>query len=189
MNTKEIEQKIQRRFSERESILRQYVLEKETFKKTKRQITYTEEARTIAQNIATEIERNSHSKISGVVSLCLSEIFGEDYKFQLEFTRKRNRTQAELHLIKNGNSVGDVLEGDSGGVLDVAGFALRLSSIMLSKPIKRKLLVMDEGFKFVSVEYHPKIRLLLEKLAEEFHVQIIFVTHTQNLQSGYVISL
>src|SRR5574343_1529179 len=179
MNLKQIQNRIDNLQSEYQIVKRQYKEEKQNLKQSKQHLTNIKEAQEIAQNVALEIERKTHSQISGVVSLCLSEIFGIDYRFQMEFVRKRNRTQAILNLLKNGNEVGNVLESDSGGVADICGFALRLSALMLSKPRKRKLLILDEPFKFVSIEYRSRLRALLEKLSEKFNVQIIMVTHVR----------
>ncbi len=81
------------------------------------------------------------------------------------------------------------LDEDSGGVVDVAAFTLQLSSLMLKKPPVRRVMILDEPFKFVSEEYRPGIRQMLEKLSEEFNFQFILVTHIVELMIGKVIKL
>jgi ABC-type molybdenum transport system ATPase subunit/photorepair protein PhrA len=81
------------------------------------------------------------------------------------------------------------MEEDSGGVVDVASFVLRLSCLMLSKPPLRRLIVLDEPFKFVSVEYRDNVRAMLEKLAKDFKIQFIMVTHIEELITGKVVRL
>ena len=125
-------------------------------------LTYIEEAQRITQEVSQAIQQQAHNKIAGVVSRCLETVFvGEDvYGLKILFERKRGRTEAELVLTKNGHEIKDPLNSDSGGVVDVAAFALRLSSIILRKPKLRRFLALDEPFKFVSEEYRENVRLL-----------------------------
>lgn len=151
----------------------------------------TEEAQVIIQHIAQTIQQQAHHRITKVVSTCLETVFeGEDvYGFKIRFERKRGKTEAVLVLTKNNNEIDDPLEGDSGGVLDVAAFALRLSCIILAKPHLRKIVVLDEPFKFVSEKFLPNVRMMLEGLAEDFNFQFIMITHIKGLQTGKVIVL
>ena len=89
----------------------------------------------------------------------------------------------------NGDEIENVLNSDSGGVVEVAAFALRLSCLILSKPSLRRIIILDEPFKYVSEEYRENIRLLLEGLSRDFKVQFIMVTHITELQTGKVIRL
>ena len=59
--------------------------------------------------------------------------------------------------------------------------------LVLSRPARRRLLVLDEPFRFVSRDYRPAVKMLLTKLAEDFGVQIIMTTHMEDLQVGGVI--
>jgi len=189
VNLREIQNRIDQLSSETEAIRLQCISEKEEVLKAKCHLRNVEEAQKIAQIVAANIERKAHSQISGVVSLCLAEIFGGSYKFQLRFDRKRGKTQISLDLLKDGNSVGNVLENDSGGVADICGFALRLSAAMLMKPRPRRILILDEPFKFVSMEYRSRIKSLIEKLSKDFELQIVLVTHIKELELGKIINL
>ncbi len=152
---------------------------------------YTKEAQDIAQQIAQTIQQQAHNRIAGVVSKCLEAVFvGEDvYGFKIHFDRKRGRTEARLVLTKNGNEIDDPLDFDSGGVCEVAAFALRLSCLILSKPRLRKVILFDEPFKSISVDYLDNVRILIDKLSKDFGVQFIIVTHISQLETGKVIRL
>ena len=154
-------------------------------------LTDTEEAQVITQQIAQAIQQQAHKRIAGVVSKCLETVFvGDDlYGFKIDFERKRGRTEAKLVLTKNGNEIDDPLDFDSGGVCEVAAFALRLSCLVLSKPRLRKVILFDEPFKSISVDYLDNVRILMNKLSEEFGVQFIVVTHIAQLETGKVIRL
>ena len=170
-------------------IRRQYKTEKKDLVSLAETSTHIEEAQIIAQQVAQIIQQKAHDQIAGVVSKCLESVFGDVYGFKIRFERKRGRTEAVLLLTKDGNEIEDPMDNDSGGVVDVAAFALRLSCLVLNKPPLRRILLLDEPFKFVSEEYLERIQMLLEKLAEEFKVQIIQVTHIDELKIGKVVRL
>lgn len=165
--------------------------EKFNLEQAQQLLTNTEEAQVITQQISQAIQQQAHKRIAGVVSKCLEAVFtGEDvYGFKIHFDRKRGRTEARLVLTKNGHEIDDPLDFDSGGVCEVAAFALRLSCLVLSKPRLRKVILFDEPFKSISVDYLDNVRILMDKLSEEFGVQFIVVTHISQLETGKVIRL
>ena len=169
----------------------QFKQEKQNLIEAEDSYTYTEQAQQITQQIAQTIQQQAHNKIAGVVSRCLETVFdGEDvYGFKIHFERKRRKTEAKLILTKNEHEINNPLDADSGGVLDVAAFALRLASLILAKPKLRRIIILDEPFKFVSDDYLQNVKLLLEGLAKDFKVQLIMVTHIKQLQIGKVIEL
>jgi len=142
----------------------------------------------IAQDIAGRLQQKVHDQIAGIVSLCLQSVFENPYCIQVNFDTAGNKTQVRLSFEKNGEEI-DPLTASGGGVVDVAAFALRLACLVLSKPPARRLLILDEPFKFLSVEYHERIGELLQRLSTDMGVQIIMVTHLPALQIGNVVSL
>lgn len=76
-----------------------------------------------------------------------------------------------------------------GGVVDVAAFALRVSCLMLHRPRLSKVVVLDEPFRFVSAEYQENVGRMLEELASDLDLQVIMVTHNEELSIGKIISL
>lgn len=157
---------------------------------TEDRLTYIEEAQQVAQQVAEQVQQMAHKQISGVVSRCLKTVFfDEDYGFYIRFDKKRGRTEAVLILTKDEHEVEDPLNGDSGAVCEMAGFALQVSCLVLSKPNLRRLLTLDEPFKSMSAEYWENTRLLIDGLSKDFGIQIIMVTHNPQLQTGKVIEL
>ena len=110
------------------------------------------------------------------------------YTFQIRFEQRRGRTEATIELERDGIRV-DPMTAAGGGVVDVAAFALRLAALVLVQPPARRLLVLDEPFRFVSLEYRHKVRELLTTLADEMRVQFIIVTHQDELRCGKVIEV
>jgi DNA repair ATPase RecN len=145
-------------------------------------------ARKVAQEVAQQLQQKAHSQIAGIVTKCLGLVFDEPYEFKIEFEQKRGKTEAKL-LFREGVHDMNPMEEGSGGVIDVAAFALRLTNLMLATPKLRKLIVLDEPFKGISIENAPKIGRMLKVLAKELKVQIVFVTHNRLMRSGKVVEL
>ena len=142
----------------------------------------------LAQKIAQGIQQRTHALVAEVVSKCLETVFEEPYTFNIEFERKRGKTEARLYFERDDMEI-DPMTSSGGGVLDVAAFALRLSAIILTKPHTRKLIVMDEPFRFLSESYREKIRKLLQELSIKYDFQFIMVTHIKELVCGRNICL
>jgi DNA repair exonuclease SbcCD ATPase subunit len=146
------------------------------------------EALSAAQGVAQVVQEEAHRKIADVVSQSLEAVFDEPYQFRIIFEQKRGRTEARLVFVRDGMEV-DPMTASGGGVVDVAAFALRLSCLLLSRPPLRRVLILDEPFRFVSVEYRSRGKELLQTLSKELDVQFILVTHIADIQCGSVIQL
>lgn len=151
------------------------------------QLEHAKQGQELVQHVAQAVQQKAHEQIAAVVSRCLEAVFDEPYEFRIEFTRKRGRTEAELVFVRDDLSVQKPQDAVGGGVVDVAGFALRLACLVLTRPPLRRMMVLDEAFRFVSVEYLPRVRQLLEGLSEEMGVQFVQVTHIDALRCGKVI--
>lgn len=148
----------------------------------------TEEAHRAITAVAQAVQEQAHDRIAGVVSRCLEMVFDEPYEFRIMFEKKRNRTEARLVFVREGQEI-NPLDASGGGVVDVAAFALRLSCLMLARPARRRLVILDEPFKFVSAEYRARVRAMLEGLAEDMGVQFIMVTHIDELRTGTIVEI
>jgi DNA repair exonuclease SbcCD ATPase subunit len=119
----------------------------------------------------------------------LKAVFGENaYEFRIVFEQKRGKVEAVMQFARNGE-VYDPMTQSGGGVLDVAAFGLRLSALILSSVRYRRLLILDEPFRFLSVEYRESIRDLIETLSKELDFQFIMVTHIRELEIGEVVQI
>lgn len=147
-----------------------------------------EEAQQITQAIAETVQEEAHDRIAGVVSRCLAAVFDDPYEFKINFERARGRTEARLVFVRDGMAVNPI-DASGGGVVDVAAFALRLSCLMLSRPARRRVMVLDEPFRFVSADYRARVRAMLEGLAKDLGVQFIQVTHISELAIGHVVNV
>lgn len=182
--------KLNEYLGEHQHLSRQVKEEEKALGIAKKKLCHAGKAQKVLQVVAEAVQRQAHQEIAEIVNRCLDTVFeGEDYEFRIRFEQKRNRTEAQLSLSRAGCDGGDGMECEGGGVVDVAAFGLRLASLLLSRPQKRKLLVLDEPFRFVSKEYRPAVAALLDALSREMNVQIIMVTHSEELMTGKVVRL
>ena len=145
------------------------------------------QALSLIQTAAEEVQNFVHSRIADLVEKCLGAVFDSPYQFQIKFVKKRGKTEAHPVFVRDGNELS--YKDVGGGVIDVTSFALRLACLSLMNPRPRRLLVLDESFKFVSKrkDYRERIKILLETLSKEMSFQIILVTHDSELEVGKVV--
>jgi DNA repair exonuclease SbcCD ATPase subunit len=148
----------------------------------------TQSAQEILQLIAQAVQQQVHQRISEVVSSCLSTVFDDPYQFHIQFERKRGRTEARLRFLRRGLDI-DPLTASGGGMVDVAAFALRVACLILHRPRLSRVICLDEPFKFVSAQYRENVRAMLEGLASDMGMQIVMVTHIDELETGKIIEL
>ena len=166
---------------------RQVEAEQGALSKAEERITSVAQAQQLVQQVAEQVQQQAHQQVASVVTRCLQAV-GFDYEFRIKFVRKRGKTEAELLFVRDDVEI-DPTDAAGGGAIDVASFALRLSCLMLSKPQRRRLLVLDEPFKFTSKDFRPAVRELLLTLAKEMKIQFILVSHQPELMCGKVIEI
>jgi len=147
-----------------------------------------EEALLVSQEVAQMTQEELEFQVSALVTNALESIFPDPYEFKVEFDIKRGKTEAVLFFTRNGEAI-DPLTAAGGGIVDVAAFALRLSSFLISLEKPPGIIVLDEPFRFVSEEYQPAVAELMEEMAEKLGIQFIVVTHLNALEIGNVIEI
>ena len=146
-----------------------------------RQETYLEncqEARIVVQTVAEQTQKKIEYHISNLVTMALASVFPDPYEFVLRFVQRRNKTEADLLFLKNGNE-GDPVDISGGGALDVASFALRVA-IWSIKPT-RNTLILDEPGKFISRDLQIKFSEMIKHLSTKLGLQFIIVSHVSEI--------
>jgi hypothetical protein len=147
------------------------------------------EAQQVIQTVAQGVQEQAHARISGVVTRCLQAVFGPMCEFRILFERKRGKTEARIVFMEDGHEL-PPKEAAGGGMVDVAAFALRLVSMSLTKPRLRKVLVLDEPFRFVhGAGNRERVAELVETMSEEYGVQVVMSTGFDWLKIGNVMEL
>lgn len=131
-------------------------------------------AQVFIQTVAKETQENLQVHIQDLVQSALDTCFPGEFDFFVEFEIKRGKTEANLFLESEGCKV-DPMDSTGGGVIDIISFALRLSAWSLSQT--EPVILMDEPFKFLSVNLRPLAGLILKSLCDKLKLQIIMVSH------------
>jgi len=137
------------------------------------------EVRALFQKAAQDTQQKLEFHISNLVSTALAAVFDDPYTFQLEFVQKRNKTEAELWFVRNGEKMKPI-DASGGGAVDVASFALRIAFWSLTKKT-RPLIILDEPFKHLSADLQNRASDMLKMLSENLGLQIILVSHINQL--------
>ncbi len=176
--------------AEREHARRRVIDEKKALRTAQQRLEDVEAAQKALQQIAQQVQQEAHEKLSAVVGRCLESVFGDAYGFLIDFQRKRGKTEARLCFTRDGKIMDDPTYDACGGAVDVAALALRLACLMLAKPRRRRLLVMDEPLRNLNgIIHQEKVAELIETLAEEMQVQFVIASDDDWLRIGNVIEL
>jgi len=139
-------------------------------------------AQKIIQEVSAATQEQMAMEISDLVSLALAAVFSDPYEFKVAFVQRRSRTEADL-LFARGGEVHSPMFSSGGGPVDVAAFALRISLWSLTKST-RPVIVLDEPFKHLSRDLHGRAAEMLQTLSKELGLQIIMVSHSEDLIEG-----
>ena len=148
------------------------------------------EVQKIVTCIAQGIQQQIHGRISQIVTRCLNAVFEDPYEFRIRFDRKRGKTEARMVMVRDGEELDDPLNSVGGGVVDVVSLALRLAHLLLSRPPRCRLVVLDEPFSAIRGEGNKRrTREMLLKLAEELDFQFILSSDIEAYKLGTVLQI
>lgn len=162
--------------------------EKEAFKSLQAETKALIEVNEVVKQVAIQFQETAHTQIATIVTECLQAVFGQ-YEFRITFEKRRNKTEAIFTIIGDRGEELDPTNSVGGGVLDVAAFGLRIACLVLSKPVRRRILILDEPFKMISREFRSNVREMLERISSDLEVQIIMITHDESYITGNVIRI
>lgn len=182
--------KVNKLLAEYEHAKRQVVDEKRSLIDARKIEADLGESQKFVQAVAEQVQNLAHQQVASIVTRCLKAVFNDDaYDFNIAFEQKRNKTEAKLSFGRNGMEF-DPCSSTGGGAVDVASFGLRLVSLLLNRPAKRRLLVLDEPFSRVrGSEYQENVNEMLPTLARELDVQIVCVGDTWLDTDGKIVEL
>jgi len=190
MTFDQICERIEEMISQRDHLRRKVREERKEKRRASSRLIHAKRAQRILQTIAEDLQNRTHRQISLVATRCLEIVFGDRYKLLIRFDQKRGKTEAHLLFERDDGLLLHPLKESSGGVADVAAFALRLAGILLSRPEGRRTIVLDEPFKNVRGEiYQERVREMLEQISEEMGLQFIINSDMENIQTGRIITI
>ena len=135
-----------------------------------------EGARDLLVQVLLTTQGQVKSFVEEVVTLALSTIYGPDHRFEPEYETRRNQVEA-TPFIAIGDERFSPRDEVGGGVLDVAGLALRLALWAMAEPRTAPTFVLDEPAKFLhGADYEAAFGRMLVELSELLGVQFVVVT-------------
>lgn len=135
-------------------------------------------AREVINIVAKETQQQLEMRITNIVTMALAAVFPDPYEFKLVFNERRNQTEADLLLVRDGEELSPV-EGAGGGVLDVVSFALRIAVLLMSN--HRRVIILDEPFRHLSADLQPKASEMMKMLSDKLGIQFIMVSHEEGI--------
>ena len=135
-------------------------------------------AREIITTVAKDTQQQLEIRITNIVTMALAAVFPDPYQFVLRFTERRNQTEADLLLVRDGEEVSPI-DATGGGVLDVVSFVLRVAILLMSN--YRRIIILDEPFRHLSEDLQPKASEMMKMLSDKLGVQFIMVSHEDGI--------
>jgi len=140
----------------------------------------------LLQGFADRLQTVVQEDVSKFVSDGLKAVFGDEKDYKLEFGLRNNQVVANMTL--NDLPLNDTagVFSQSGGVLHVVSWLLRLWVVLrLSQlGLVDRVIFMDEPFGWVSPEYLSKVTELMVNLSRSLGVQHIYITREPLLIEG-----
>lgn len=137
-------------------------------------------ARWVLQEVAKTTQQELEYHISGLVTMALASVFDDPYEFVIEFVTRRQRAECDLKFSKDGEHC-NPLDASGGGTVDVASFALRVAFLSMESPQRRRVLILDEPFRFVSPDLQSKASQMIREISRRMGLQIIMISHAENI--------
>lgn len=178
-----IRQTLEQRKGQRAQIRKSIKETKQQIKTLKQQLSDHEKAREVIREVGLITQKQLQVHISDIVSLALEAVFPDPYTLEVDFIERRNRTECDLFFVRNEEKI-DPITASGGGAVDVASFALRVASWSMALLHSRNTLILDEPFRYLSAELLPRAGEMLKQLAKELGLQIIMVTHSEELMEN-----
>lgn len=140
------------------------------------------EARELLQRASALTQNSLANYLSDTVTKALELVFdGDSLGFSVEFVVKRNTTECEMFLTEDGEKY-NPLKSCGFGAADVISFALRIAMWNMNK--SAPIMVFDEPFRNLDYYRVPNAALLASTLSKELGIQMIIVSHEDELKYG-----
>lgn len=169
-----------RQEAERDRLKALLVAAEEESKERRAEGAVLERAREIINEVLILTQGSVRKFVEDVVTLALSAVYGDEYRFELEYNIARNRSEAIPWITKGGERVSP-REEVGGGVLDIVSLSLRLVVWALLDPRPAPVFILDEPAKFLSRDLQAAFGRMLKDMSELLGLQIILVSHSTDI--------
>lgn len=143
------------------------------------------EALDFLEEVANSRRGSMKGRIESVLTEALQLVYGPARSIELNYSMKNNRSNLAIELVKQtkAGEVRRILNGTGAGlgVSDTASVPLRLLVLLGSNKCDR-VCILDECYKHVNIERVPLVVQFLKVLTERLGIQIILLSHHQQLR-------
>jgi len=175
-NIQHIRNRLEQQKGQRAKVENILAKNKQEIKDLKRDVVHQEKAREIIREVAIKTQEKLQYNIGAVTSLALESVFENPYELLAEFVLRRNKTECDLHFVKDGERL-DPISATGGGAVDVAAFALRVASWSMENPRTRNTIILDEPFKHLKgEEANLRVLEMIRSISKKLGIQIIMVS-------------
>jgi len=181
MNLQSLRQQFERKRGQQQQIQKDLDQSIANRNEIQRKITISEKSQAIIIAVAQATQKELEYRITEPVSLALATVYDNPYKMVAKFQiAGRGTTECYLGFERDGH-INKPLDSSGGGPVDIASFALRISSWSLSKPRSRPIIGLDEPFKWISRDKMPLAGMMLKEVSKQLGLQIIMISHIPEL--------
>lgn len=129
--------------------------------------------------LSKEVQKEAKEHIENIVTMAIQTVYEQPYVFKLLYEEKRGAVYC-TPLIVDGVDEYQPKDSMGGGMLDIIGFALRITLWSMQNPRSDNVFLLDEPFRFTG-QLSAKAGLMLKTLSEKLKFQVLLVTHDDSL--------
>ena len=139
------------------------------------------EAREIITTVAKNTQKLIENKFSSLVTLALQSVFQDDREFLIEFVEKRNKSEVNCYVVKDGNKEEVWPPQGGGGQVNIISLGCRIAFWNLEKT-RRPIFFLDEPFAWLhSPEYQERASEMLQMLSNKLNIQFIVISDQEDI--------
>jgi DNA repair exonuclease SbcCD ATPase subunit len=137
-----------------------------------------QEALQFLEDVANSRRNVMKDKIESVMTEAVRLVFGADYRVELSYSVKNNRSSMEIKVVKNteNGEVRRTMKGIGGSVSDSISVPLRLL-VLLGSPKTAQVCALDESYKHVDRQRIDLVAEFIQDISHRLGIQIIMCSH------------
>lgn len=144
----------------------------------------SQKAAEIIHSVAKSTQEELEFHLSDIVTMAMKGVFETGPSLSVSFVSRRGQIEVDMGFEEDGH-IGDPLNDDGGGLVDVAAVALRFSCWTLRQNRTRPVIILDEPLKWLKGSDLPaKGARIIKEISEKLGLQIIMVSHDPELIEG-----
>jgi chromosome segregation ATPase len=167
-----------RRQNENDLVHRQMKEARVKLNKLAEQLLVIRDAHEKLEGLANSRRGAMKGKIESVVTEAVRLIYGPEYRVELAYAVKNNRSSLEIEMVRDtaAGAVRRKLGGFGGGLADTISVPLRLM-VLLGSAQSARVCVLDECYKHMDEGRVELVAEFLKSLSTKLRMQVILCTH------------